>query len=297
MVGMPRGEWGALATPIHTEIPVVDGIEMPWRDNAIFFWWDDDSDVYGVLHVSTSPDGGGRRARCSVTVGDRAREVIEPLQPGSFDSDSISVDLDGRLSVSSDGLSADLVLTPAFGPLDFTKPRALGAAADDHPLNHHEHPMHVEGTATLGGDAHRFSGSGWRDRSWGFRDESAQWSEYCAVTVLYPGEAMVLMKMRLVGGEAKPVGWRQTRDTGPQPITDIAITRDAAGLLAEIKAGGEDFDVELRKVRRTAGHWTPMGDGGEGPVFSAYNEFMVLERADGARAAAMCEHGILRTVS
>jgi hypothetical protein len=40
-----------------------------------------------------------------------------------------------------------------------------------------------------------------------------------------------------------------------------------------------------------------MGGRQTGPTFSTYDEFVLLERDDGARAAGAAEHAILRQVS
>jgi hypothetical protein len=66
-----------------------------WKDNAFLAFWDLNRRVFGSVHVSTSPNGsGGRRARCSVLLGDRGGrmvEIIEDLERGQFRSPSPSI--------------------------------------------------------------------------------------------------------------------------------------------------------------------------------------------------------------
>ncbi|MCX2930667.1 hypothetical protein ORI20_10290 [Mycobacterium sp. CVI_P3] len=53
--------WGPLAHPVHTHVPAECGRggNAPWRDNAFLAFWDTDSDVFGTVHVSTSPNAEG----------------------------------------------------------------------------------------------------------------------------------------------------------------------------------------------------------------------------------------------
>jgi hypothetical protein len=208
--------WGPLVTPIHEDVGPLEGSTLPWRDNAMFFWWDADHDVYGVLHVSTSPTGSGSRARCSVTVGDRTREIVEPLAPGTFESESISVDLGGRLLVEHESLRVEIALEPLFAPLDFTHDRALGGADENHPLHHYQQPLRASGTVWLGDQETPFSGAGWRDRTWGYRDESLLWVEYVCVIAVFDDSAIVALKMHTGGDAVRTFGWRIT-DAGAQP--------------------------------------------------------------------------------
>jgi hypothetical protein len=54
-------EWGPLSEPIHNDVPAD---APPWRDNAFICFWDPAQDLYGTLHVSTSPTRAPR-SRCS----------------------------------------------------------------------------------------------------------------------------------------------------------------------------------------------------------------------------------------
>jgi hypothetical protein len=290
-----RHDWGALATPVHDVVPALDGVSMPWRDNAIFFFWDAENEIYGVVHVSTSPHGSGTRARCSLTAGDRSREILEPLDAGTLTSESITVDLDGRLLVEHDSMQADLTLQPLFGPLDFTHDRAIGGLDDNHPLHHHQHPMRVQGTVTFGSEERALHGTGWRDRTWGFRDESVQWSEYACVIAVFDDSALVALKMRAAGDELRTFGWRVS-DTAKEPVTTFELAHDASGLLADATIGGDGWVTQVTSVRRPAGFWVPMGDRQAGPAFSTFDEFVLLERPDGVTAGGLAEHGILREV-
>ena len=75
---------------------------IAWRDNAVFVWWDPSREVYGQVHVSTTPNGEGSRARCAFHAAGRSFEFQEPLEAGTFNSDSMTVDLSGRIRADHD---------------------------------------------------------------------------------------------------------------------------------------------------------------------------------------------------
>jgi hypothetical protein len=105
--------WGPLATPIHTDRPPHDENGTSWRDYALFTWWDPKADVYVMTHHMSSPDPDTPgRTRVSATVGDRSFEVIEQPDEGSYDSESITLDLEGRLTVRHPQLTLDVTFAP-----------------------------------------------------------------------------------------------------------------------------------------------------------------------------------------
>lgn len=289
--------WGPLAEPIHEKIPLVTGLNLPWRENAMFLFWDVDSEVYGVVHVSTSPNAEyGRRARCSVTVGNYSCEIVEHLPATGHSSESIKVDLARSISVDHQKLRLDITIQPLYGTIDLTKPRALGALEEHHPLHHYQRGFTARGTVSVD-DAHRpVRAVGWRDRTWGFRDESAQWGEYFSLVTVMDDAAVMVLRMRGADGHVADFGWR-VNDNGQQPVDHFELRRDASGLLADSRMVGDGFDISLMARRKPAGFWVPMGrDQNSGPTFSAYDEFVALESAGGAVCGGIAEHGILRRV-
>jgi hypothetical protein len=106
--------WGPLSEPIHTD-PLPEG-RPAFRDNAFLGFWDHGGQVFGAVHVSTSPNSEGRRARFSLSVGGRATEIVEPLEPYSFGSPSIAFDLDRRRGARGTGdRPVGRVLVPMAG--------------------------------------------------------------------------------------------------------------------------------------------------------------------------------------
>ena len=99
-----------LNQPIHGSVP--DG-RPPWRDNAYVCFWDPVQEVVGVLHVSTSPNAEGRRARFSLAVGGRSIEIVEePHDRGAFKSASVEYPLDDTIRVDGRGVRPSFGLHP-----------------------------------------------------------------------------------------------------------------------------------------------------------------------------------------
>src|SRR5437867_832093 len=104
-------DWGPLSEPIHNDVP--DGAP-PWRDNAFVSFWDPRQDVYGTLHVSTSPNAEGRRSRLSLQVDGRTVELVEDLEPGTFSSQSIAFEAGASFEVQSERITGTVTTTPRF---------------------------------------------------------------------------------------------------------------------------------------------------------------------------------------
>jgi hypothetical protein len=294
--------FGPLETLPHLpeQIPDIDEVGIAWRDNAVFVWWDADSETYGQVHVSTTPNGEGSRARAAVTVAGRSFEIEEPLEPGTFDSDSITVDLTGRVTVRHERLELDLELKPLFTPVDWASIRALPEARPGMTLNHYQHGAVVRGTVAIDGEKSSFAGTAWRDRTWGYREESAQWREYFYLTSVF-GEhyAVVLWKVLGADGGTRVFG-AHISDDGHVPIETFTVIRDAAanyaGGTVELPSGTLTLNV-LPKRTPFSGWWLPMGrPRQDGPTFCEYDDYFIIEASDDATGGGLAAHGILRTI-
>jgi hypothetical protein len=285
------GPWGALAQPIHTD--AAGAGDPPWRDNAFLGFCSPTESVFGAVHVSTSPNTEGRRARFSLTAAGQTVEVVEPLEPGTFRSASIDFGLGGRIVVDSPDLKAELVMTPEFYAVDYTDKEAFRPLIPGEPLRHHQQAARVEGTARLGGASVTISGAGVRDRTWGYRDESAQLVEYVAVTGVF--DSFYLSAMKFLGPDGTTVVDGFITD-GPEParITAMRVTRDSAGLfLQTVITLADGSERTVRLAERRGGFWVPMGVEREGPTMSAYDDFMAYD-LDGRKGHGLVEQGILR---
>ncbi|NKQ54188.1 hypothetical protein HFP15_14970 [Amycolatopsis sp. K13G38] len=286
--------WGPLAEPVH---PDEAGPADPvWKDNAYLSFWDVPARVFGTLHLSTSPNGeGSRRARCSVSADGQVAEVVEELPVGEFRSESIHFGLDGRIKVSHPDLDVDLVNLPLFTPADYAVGGVIPELVPGRPLRHYQQAAAVEGTIRLRGRQHDVAGHGMRDRTWGFRDESAQWVEYAGLIGVFEGTFITAMKFLGNDGSLRADGFL-VDDQGQRTITGMWFTRDAAAqfVSARLKLGdGSTFGVTM--TGREGGFWVPMGARNEGPSFGTYDDFLRLELA-GRSGAGFFEQGIVHRV-
>ncbi len=283
--------WGPLAEPAHTDI--VD--EKPWRDNAYLCFWDRSHDLYGALHVSTSPNTEGRRARLTVHAGDHMAQIVESVDPGTVSSKSITFDFGDRFSANSPQLSGELIWTPRFAVADYTGERAPSGFEFDarQPLVHYQRAATVTGTFHINGSDIAVQGNGVRDRTWGFRDESLNLRETIGFFWVFPDYAISAFRVMLANGIEKVQGYRLTED-GADPIEQFSIRRDAMGLFEATEIRFEDgSSIDVRADRR-GGHFSPMGASRTGPTHSAYDEFSVLHRSDDVTGFGMIEQGVVR---
>jgi hypothetical protein len=288
------GRWGPLATPIHAGVDARDDDGTPWREYALFCWWDPGNDVYVMTHHMTSPDEEFRgRSRVSAYAGSRSVEVIEPTHPDSHQSDSIAVDLGGSLRVDHPELSLDARFDPYFSPIDFHAAKGLPSLKPDRPLHHYEQPLRAGGTIAIAGEERSFDAAGLRDRTWGYRSESAIWDEYQYIMVDLGDSFLVLLKMKgTVDQRQIDLGFRLT-DSGQENV-GFVFARNGSGLLNDVTVEVPGGTLTLDIVKRPVGFWVPQGGRQTGPTFSAYDEFVLIETSDGRRVAGLATYGILR---
>lgn len=291
MINTVTTSWGPLAEPVHAD--AAGPGDPVWKDNAYLSFWDVANGLFGSLHVSTSPNGeGARRARCSIAVGGTTVEVTETLEPGSFTSESIHFGLDGTIRVDHPELSLVASNTPLYAPADYASTGLIPELVPGQPLQHFQQGCTVVGTVTVGGRAYDLEAQGMRDRTWGFRDEAAQWVEYAGLIATFDGVFITAIKFVSRTGEVTGDGFLAT-DEGVQVITSIRFRRDAAARFVRAQldlANGATHTVTL--AGRETGFWVPMGAESDGPSFGTYDDFMQLE-LDGEPGAGLFEQGII----
>lgn len=287
-------ETGGLSEPVHADAAGPD--EPPWRDNAFLAFWDESTGLYGCAHVSTSPNSEGRRARCSVAAAGRSREVVEPLDPGTFNSESLTFDLAGRLTVDTADLRVDVRCTQRFSLADYSAGQIVPGIVPGAPLRHFQQGCDVEGDIVVGDTKISLRGQGFRDRTWGYRDESQTWTEYIAVIGCFSDFDISFMKFKGVDGSMTVEGYQIGDDL--RRADGMRVTRDASGLLSRLDvvfSDGGGLTVEV--AGHPGGFWVPLGpDGRSGPTMSSYDDFVPLVCSTGARGFGMVEQGIIRTV-
>jgi hypothetical protein len=286
--------WGPLAEPVHVD--AAGATEPTWKDNAYLSFWDVDGNVYGTFHVSTSPnDPKSRRARCSVQLDREVVEIIEDLPGGSFTGPTISFGLDGTLTVDHPDLVARLTNTPMWTPADYSLNELIPPLVPGRPLQHFQQACRIEGTFTHADRSWAVSGHGMRDRTWGFRDEAAQWLEYAGIVGIVDGGFVTAMKFLGPDGNLKADGY-WVNDDGPALITEIGFRRTAAAQFLSATIGLADGRTRTVSVTsRRAGFFVPMGRETDGPAFGTYDDFMTLRNETG-EGAGFFEQGIVHRV-
>jgi hypothetical protein len=295
MTTVEATEWGPLSEPVHNDVP--DGAP-PWRDNAFLAFWDRDSDLVGTLHTSTSPNAEGRRARFSVQTGGRTIEVVEELEPGTFSSDSVTFSAGAGFTIASPRVRGAVTTAPLFPLADYTGDRSPEAFSLDkqQPLMHYQRAATVAGELTIDGQTITIDGHGFRDRTWGYREESSSVSEYFGLMFVFPSFALTAMKLRGSSGGGEAILGNVLADHATI-VTDVSMARDASGLFAATELSDADGRaISVRGVERRAGFWCPMGWERTGPTLSAFDEFLSLRTSDGEEGFGMVEQGILKTV-
>jgi hypothetical protein len=288
--------WGILSEPIHVD--AAGAADPVWKDNAYLAFWDLDAQVFGTLHVSTSPNSpSARRARFGISVAGRVVEIIEPLSEGAFSSDSIHFGLDGRVRVDHSSVRAEFVNAPLFVPADYATIDLIPPLVPGKPLQHFQQGCTIVGSVTIDGATVETNGYGMRDRTWGFRDESAQWVEYAVLNATDNSSFITALKFLGADGTLTAGGFVIDADRSTS-ITAITFARNAAAqyLWARLElADGSTRKVSLQN--RQAEFWVPMGPPEtDGPAFGTYDDFMTLE-SDGRVGGGIFEQGIIHRVA
>jgi hypothetical protein len=287
-------QWGPLSEPIHGPVP--QG-RPAWKDNAYLSFWDPPNRVFGTVHVSTSPNAEGRRARFSLSIAGRVIEIVEELQPGTFRSDSITFGLDDTVIVDSPDLSGTLTNLPRFAMADYSTRSIIPPTVAGEPLQHFQRAARVHGRFTLSsGQSVTFNGDGFRDRTWGYRDESTSIVEYIAIMAVFDDRALTAMRFIGTDGSDRTEGYLLDENRAIA-VNTIKVTRDAAGLLASASFPLQGKpDLGFTSLGRVGGFWVPMGWTRRGPAMSAFDEFTPVRTSTGEDSFAMIEHGILRNL-
>jgi len=284
--------WGPLAQPTHETVPEGDG-KAAWKDNAYVSFWDPSQDAFGTLHVSTSPNAEGRRARMSLSVDGTAIEVIEDLDPASYKSESIEFDLAGRVTVDHPDLSLTLDLTPRLALADYS-PGAVIPPMHGAPVMHYQQTVDLTGPCVIKGRETTLNATGIRDRTWGYRDESANIKEYFWFFATFEDFSLTAMRFFADDVPERTDGFLLTED-GTRSVKTIGVVRDASGLCAEARFGLDDGEtLAMRSEGRRGGFWIPMSWERHGPTMSAYDEFCAFRLPDGREGFGVAEHGNVR---
>ncbi len=290
----PEEVWGPMAQPIKTTVP--DDSTAVYRDNVYATFWDPGQKAFFTIHSMTTPNGPNPMARVSAMVDGVTVEFVEPVEEqGTHNSKSLKWDHAGRIVVDHPELALDVTLTPRLIPMDDAFLPFIPESGGP-PINHYERTVDIEGSCTLKGREVEISGTGYRDRSIGFRDESL-WNEYVWFFATFPDHTITCLRMVSERDNFDRQGGFLYDSEEARKIDSMGITRDPSGLFAAIRFNFEDGEeLSMRTPGRDGGFWIPMGWEREGPTLSVYQEFIPLRTAEGLEGYGQFEQAVLRQI-
>ncbi|HEY1968639.1 MAG TPA: hypothetical protein VGH89_11885 [Pseudonocardia sp.] len=289
----PRGPWGPLAEPMHVDKEIGPD-DPPWRENVFLSFADRAQRCFVIAHLQGGRTDAGMFARVSVLQDDHLTQIYEPLPPMTFSSEHVSFDLAGQLRAKSEDLQLELTLTPVREPIDYSRSAALPGLKKSEPLRHYEQGGRFTGSVTTRWGSLEVAGSVIRDRTWGWRQEIASWSEYYASFLAFDDFDLAVMKFSTLTGDVPAHGALVGGRTGT--VTQSSVRRrDETGSIVELDlvlADGSPLNLRLGKPE--ARIFCPLNDP-QGPVaFTAYDDLVEVRTGDGAVGFGIMEQGILR---
>jgi hypothetical protein len=290
--------WGPLCEPLHLDRAAeIDPDGPSWRENAFFTFWDRDAGFYGQVHVTTSPNAGGRKARCHLVFDGDLLEIVEPLEPMSFRSESIEVDLDGRVTVRCH-FELDLTVTPRFEHADYSASDTVPSLVAGEPLQHFQRGGTFEARLRVDGSERSFSGHAFRDRTWGFREDT-HWLEYYGFMCCFDDFDLTFLKFLAPGDDRRARGFLMGSRQG-EIVETLVTERDSLGAIRGVDltlAGGDVLhatfgESEARPV------FVPAGNPSGATAVTIYDLMQPL-RIDGSDGEGLgfVEQAILRQLA
>jgi hypothetical protein len=267
--------WGPIGEPIKVGAA---GPEDPvYRDNAFLTFWSlGEEPVYGEVHVSTSPNSDGRCARFTIYRNGAVTNLVEPLDPGSFTSDSIDFDPRGRATVKADGVAAEFSYTPRFVAGNYTENAVLGSV-EESTMSHYQQGVDVTASLDIGGTHLDLSCQGFRDRTWGYRDEPKQWIDgfgFCVTT-----DDFDFTCIRNMDNHENTVtdGFLLSAE-GSLALTDIVFHYDPVMLHHADLTFTDGSERTITNVgRQYTPIWFPMGPVRSAPAMTCWSEYCTYD--------------------
>lgn len=258
--------------------------DAPWRDNAWLAFWDRAADVIGVVHVSTSPNAGARHARVSLAHAGKSMEIIESLDSGTFAAESIDFDLVNGITLSGPEVSGTLKMEPLFAVADYTDGAVFPSMPGQRPLNHYQQAARVTGSMVFQGKSIVIDGHGYRDRTWGYRNESATILEYIATQLVFPKYSISAMRFHVAADDSdRAEGFILAH--GAQPVRPFtAVVRGRDGKVLEFQLEPDNGDPLVITIEgRLGGFPLPVSpERNTGPTLAAFEAFCVVRASDGS---------------
>jgi hypothetical protein len=289
----PRGPWGPLAEPMHADKQIGPD-DPPWRENCFLSLNDREQRCFIVAHFQGGRTEAGMFARVSVLQDDHLTEIYEPMDAMTFTSEHVSLDLSGRITAKTDELELDVTLTPLREPVDYSPSAALPGLRKAEPLRHFEQAGRFTGSVATKWGALDLSGSVIRDRTWGWRQDIASWTEYYASFFSFEDFDLAVMKFCTPDGDVPAHGALVGSRTGEVIGAEI-VRRNETGTIVEFEvdlADGSTMSLHLGKPE--ARIFCPLNDPNGPAALTAYDDLVEIRTDDGAVGFGIMEQGILR---
>lgn len=287
-------EWGPIGEGSH---PGAAGPDDPvYRDNAYLSFWSlsGPAPLYGEAHVSTSPNSEGRRARFTVWRDGRVAEIQEPLEPGSFTSDSIEFDPCGKVIVDAPGISARIDYALRYCVADYTTNAVLGTV-NESTLQHYQQGVDVTAAITLSGATSVTACRGVRDRTFGYRDEPRQWIEGVGFCATFDDFDFTAIRNVTSDGNAVTDGFILS-DDGALRLTDLKFTFDPNMLLKADLTFEDGSERTISRVsRQYCPIWFPQGPATMAPAMTSWSEYDNFD-AWGSAGEGIVGHWVRRII-
>ena len=294
-VSDPRGPWGQLAEPMHTD-KEIGAEDPPWRENIFLSFADREQRCFVVAHLQGGKTDAGMFARVSVVYDDHLSEIFEPLGEMTWSSEHVSFDPAGPLRAESDALRVELHMTPVREPVDYSPSAALPGLRHGEPLQHFEQAGRFTGTVWTPRCELTVSGSVIRDRTWGWRQEIASWTEYYAGFFSFEnGFDLAAMKFSTRDGDVPAHGALVGARSGTVAASTVT-RRDGTGTITELALELADgTPVKLTLDKPEARIFCPLNEPTSPVAFTAYDDLVEVRLDDGSVGFGIMEQGILRT--
>jgi hypothetical protein len=283
----------AMREPVRRSEPSQDA---PWRDNAWLAFWDLAAEVTGVVHVSTSPNAGARHARVSVFHDRRLTEIIEPLDAGTFMGETVKFDLDHGITLVAPDISGTLDIEQLFAVADYTGGAVFPSMPGQRPLNHYQQAARVRGRLMLHGKTIEIDGHGYRDRTWGYRNESATILEYIATQCVFPTFSVSAMRFHVAADDSDRMEGFTLAEDARRIGAFTGIVRGRVGEVLEFRLEPDDGEPLVISIQERLGAF-PVAVSPErntGPTIACVEEFCTVRASDGSMGVGIVGVGSRR---
>jgi hypothetical protein len=182
--------------------------------------------------------------------------------------------------------------------MDWTAVHLVHSLDNAPELDHWQQSFAAPGHVRVGTTKLQFAGGGFRDRTWGWRQETLQWLELYAVDVVLDHCDISMCKWLRADGSTTAAGFIQD-DHGLHQVLSSEMTYNKVGLVQKISIAAEDLPpLILEAGIADAGWWlTFTKPNSKAPVWTEYENFCAIEGNAWGQGYGCIPHAILRKLS